>query len=212
MSVRLRLASTVAAVTLLLAGCSSSSSGSASSTTTSPATAAVTSVAAQPSSAPTAQTSAGASTGATSASGSAAVAASGPATASALSSGPAAQDSPTPASGSAAGDATAVFGASASPDDCIHVSAASLAIGEAIDGPVVLSKTGPDPFEAQALIKAATDGEKSVPAELVPDFALFEKDGQQLVGKDLTTAGALLKGPEFTNALAEVNKFITDRC
>ena len=77
---------------------------------------------------------------------------------------------------------------------------------------MVLSKTGAAPFDAQALIKAATDGEKSVPAELVPDFALFLKDGQQLIGKDLTAAGALLKGPEFTNALADVNKFVTNRC
>ena len=76
----------------------------------------------------------------------------------------------------------------------------------------MLSKTGPAPFDAQVLIKAATDGAKSVPAEPVPDFTLFEKDGQQLVGKDLTAAGAMLKGPEFTKALADVNKYVTDRC
>lgn len=50
------------------------------------------------------------------------------------------------------------------------------------------------------------------PAELVPDFTVIEKDGQQLVGKDLTAAGALLKGPEFSKALGAINKFITDRC
>ncbi len=214
MSLRLRLAMTVAAAALFIAGCSGTSAGSGA-TAASPASSASNSASMQSTSA--------------AASGTPASAPASPATPTADSAGSAAQTAPTsdaPASPTAApqasptpsssagpaGDATTAFGANpASAADCANTAFAYGAVTNSIL-PVLQQKTGPTPFDAQPLIKAATAGKSSVPTELASDFTVFEKAGQQLVGKDLTAAGTVLNGPEVSKAMAHIDSFLTNRC
>lgn len=79
--------------------------------------------------------------------------------------------------------------------------------------PVLQEKTGPTPFDAEALSQATkVDTMANVPAELTPDFAAYTAAAEQLRGKDLTAAAAVLNGPEVTKAGDHINQFLSDHC
>lgn len=79
--------------------------------------------------------------------------------------------------------------------------------------PVLQGRSGPTPFDAEALV-AAVDAETmgTIPAAVAPDFAAFKAAGQQLRDKDLTAAAALLDGPQMSKAAADIEKFLSDHC
>lgn len=175
-----------AGTVVLLGGCSSGSSGAAAAGATSPNTASST----QSATSPTADVT-GSVTDATDTS--------------ADTSGSAADTS----GGAADTSGSKVF---AEPTECGSIAqkygSVSSAMMEVLQG-----KTGPTPFDAEALIQAV-DAETmgAIPVEVAPDFAAFKAAGEQLRGKDLSAAAALLNGPEISKAAGHLDQFLSDHC
>ena len=147
------------------------------------------------------------------------------ATGSATSSAPAAATSsaggaadPAAAKSSAGGATDPVTGTSpgskvfAEPTECGSIAQKYGSISSAML-PVLQGKTGPTPFDADQMVQAVSaDIMGTIPAELTPDFAAFGTAAEQLRGKDLTAAAALLNGPQVSKATANIEKFLSDHC
>ncbi len=122
---------------------------------------------------------------------------------------------------SAAGDDTSAATATestegskvfAEPAECASIAQTYGAVVSAML-PVLQGKTGSTPFDAEGLgraVKGNTMG--TIPKDLTPDFATFTAAAEQLRGKDLTAAAAVLNGPEVTEASNHINKFLSDHC
>lgn len=182
-----------AAAVLLVAGCSSSSGSAAPSVTSSPPTTAAS--AATPAPAPVASVPTAAVSAATSA---------------------AAVPAVSPTAGTGSSETTGgSSSADRTPPDPVECASVAQAYGAIINAtmPVLQGRTGPEPFDADALAKALDiDTMGDLPAELAPDFAAFKSAVGQLRGKDLTAAAALLNGPEMTKASNDIDKYVSDRC
>ena len=191
------------AAALLLAGCSSSTGGSATSGgSTPPATTSATTPAQTPSS--TVADPAESTTSAASTSGGASVPGSADASA-----------GTSPADSSPSADSSSSAGGKQEPADPATCASVAQVYGAIINAtlPILQGKTGPEPFDAQALsdaLKIKTMG--TLPPELAPDFAAYQSAAEQLRGKDLSAAAALLNGPELTKASGDIDKYTSDRC
>jgi hypothetical protein len=100
----------------------------------------------------------------------------------------------------------------AEPTECASIAQKYGSVSAAIL-PVLQGKTGPTPFDADALVQAVTaDTMGTIPAQLDPDFAAFKTAAEQLRGKDLTAAAAVFDGPELSKATTNIEKFLSDHC
>jgi hypothetical protein len=100
----------------------------------------------------------------------------------------------------------------AEPAECASIAQKYGSVSSAMM-PVLQGRTGPTPFDAEALVAAVDAGTMgTIPAEVAPDFAAFKTAGEQLRGKDLTAAATVLDGPDMSKAALHIEKFLSDHC